>query len=333
MNVVSKIKVDLLKPSREKVYAKQGDSQTRRIKFVVYSGLDKWTVPNSGFEYVVQYTKPDGTSGIYTQLPDGTPAVQFYLDEENAFDIILAPQMLVVAGNVLCSVKITDNEGVDLQTFSTIIYVEASEGYNAESTNYYNVPTLSAINREIGDLRYLPTTNKSSIVSSLIELDNKASLSIDHNATDISRLQTWLNNMVAYVDVTSDFLSQDVYGDALEYIESLGDGNWQITAEESAILRLSSFNGTGGEAWRIEESFTIDGFYHKIVSVDGRVIYEVSTEENFIKINNAYTTLSESFTSSVVKTSAERFSAQVPTVGVVGEMIANAIYDLRNELQ
>lgn len=135
MTVVERIKIDLSRPLRNVIYAKQGDKNTRTVQIDLYSNGAEWVVPG-GATCIVSYVKPDGTTGFYSFLPNGsTPAVSF---SGNSLTVSLVPQMFLVPGSVSASVTMMVGED-RLSTFSfTIDVEEADVPVDEESEDYFN---------------------------------------------------------------------------------------------------------------------------------------------------------------------------------------------------
>lgn len=55
------------------VHVVQGDIGTRALEIDIFAAGVAWEVP-TGVDVALRYKKPDGTQGLYTELPDGTKA-------------------------------------------------------------------------------------------------------------------------------------------------------------------------------------------------------------------------------------------------------------------
>lgn len=136
MTITQHISIDLQQPGNAPmVHAVQGDEYTRVVEIDLYSGGVAWNPP-SNCECVIRYGKPDGKGGIYSVLPDNTPA---YSIAGNAVTVTLAPQMVTVPGVVEVQVSIIKDRKDRLSTFSFAVDVEAdpSKG-ELKSENYVN---------------------------------------------------------------------------------------------------------------------------------------------------------------------------------------------------
>ena len=121
MEVLEKIKIDLSRPLRNVIYAKQGDKNTRKVQISLYSNGVQWLVP-SGSTFVVSYVRPDNSKGAYSFLPDGsTPAV---ISSNNILNVSILQPVLAFSGAVSASVIIKNGQNEMISTFSFIIDVE-----------------------------------------------------------------------------------------------------------------------------------------------------------------------------------------------------------------
>jgi hypothetical protein len=117
----------------------QGDISSRQIEMLLYSRQTPWTIPE-GVTVLIQYTKPDGTRGGYDTLPNGELAWSI---EENTLTIALAPQVLMVPGEVKLYAGLYLEEMV-LQTFAVEIFVKAPFGGKraGKSEDYFQVTNV-----------------------------------------------------------------------------------------------------------------------------------------------------------------------------------------------
>ena len=103
------------------VHAVQGEQYSRQLKMALYDGGMAWTVPGGVF-VAMRYSKPDGTTGYYDTLPDGTQA---WSAEGNTVSIYVAPQMLTVPGVVQGQLEIIQNQSI-LASFPLRLKVAAN---------------------------------------------------------------------------------------------------------------------------------------------------------------------------------------------------------------
>ena len=165
------ITVDLMRPTINTIHVKQFDALSRFADIKIVSGGQPWGAGTS-ITYVVQYSKPDGTKGMYDKLPDGSTAVTSETDDTGStvLHVRFAPQMFTVHGNVHCSVAMIKTDGVKLQTFSFCICVEKSDVNGDTSKDYYKMTTIDALMESIGALSNLGTDTKESIVAAINEV-------------------------------------------------------------------------------------------------------------------------------------------------------------------
>lgn len=165
------ITVDLMRPTINTIHVKQFDALSRFADIKIVSGGQPWSAGTS-ITYVVQYSKPDGTKGMYDKLPDGSTAVTSETDDTGStvLHVRFAPQMFTVHGNVRCSVAMIKTDGLKLQTFSFCIRVEESDVNGDTSKDYYKMTTIDVLMESIGDLSNLETAAKESIVAAINEV-------------------------------------------------------------------------------------------------------------------------------------------------------------------
>lgn len=142
--------IDFQHPEMIRVPVVQGDTESRRITFVMYNGAADYN-PQSDLDTVLtvalSYLKPDGTGGQYDTMPDGeTPAGNL---SGNVCVLRLAPQTMSAAGLVLCNLVLFDTQGVTLQTFPFVLDVKRSAGMEITSQDYYNVQTIEGVSQSL----------------------------------------------------------------------------------------------------------------------------------------------------------------------------------------
>lgn len=134
--IESSINIDLSRHYEVKViHAVQGDQNSRCVSASIYNNGISWAIPTSVTDAFVTYSKPDGTGGSYSKLPDGTNACTW---NGNIITAVFAPQVLTCPGAVTAGIKLTNNSGDVLQTFSFIISVEASADSSVISQDYWD---------------------------------------------------------------------------------------------------------------------------------------------------------------------------------------------------
>lgn len=140
MQVLAKIQLNFQQPNYLTVYAAQNDRLSRYINAQLLDGSTPWTLPTGGL-MTIRYRKPDGTSGFYDTLEDGSPAYNVETDGSITFG--LAEQALTVPGMVPVELNFYNAAGAKLSTLSFIVAVKPS-AYSDEdiaSSDYYNVLT------------------------------------------------------------------------------------------------------------------------------------------------------------------------------------------------
>lgn len=134
MIVTSKIAVDLTRLNiGAKVYAVQGDGNTRSVEITLLSGGKPWTPPE-GVDVAVAYYQPDEHKGMYNKLADDSAAISV---RGNVATVILAPQMLTVSGTVQASLVFNDAHLNRLTTFPFSVSVTPNHAAGAQKTEDY----------------------------------------------------------------------------------------------------------------------------------------------------------------------------------------------------
>ena len=137
--------------ARQTIYAKQGDTCSRKIKISLYSDGNPWTIP-TGATAAIRFQKGDGHGGIYDKLGDGTTAYEIG-GTRGDITITLAPEALTCPGNVLVDVALISGADV-MGVFNIVVYVEAAPTAGiTPSNNYYNYQTLADINQAINEAK------------------------------------------------------------------------------------------------------------------------------------------------------------------------------------
>lgn len=176
MIITTKIRTDLVHPSVPvTVYAVQGDQNTRILELALYANGAAWPVPDDA-TFAVRYRKPDGTKGYYDTLPDSRSAC---FVTGNIVSVMLAPQMLTVAGFVEAQLEIISGTDI-LGTFSVNISVAADPAAGVLASEDY--------------------------VNWLNWLTGKLDAAV-HTATDAAKTQTFHNKRVSF------WINDSVYAD------------------------------------------------------------------------------------------------------------------------
>ena len=103
MEIIHKIKMDLTqKGALPRVPVVQGDAFSRKMAIYLYAGKRAWKIP-AGATALIRYRKPNGETGIYDTLPDGTSAVSC---GGNCISVLVAPEALSQAGTATLMISI-----------------------------------------------------------------------------------------------------------------------------------------------------------------------------------------------------------------------------------
>lgn len=147
MKVIHTLRMDLARcGGRPTVAAVQGEANTRVLEVSLYDNSIGWEIPAAAVVDIA-YQKPDGTKGIYSKLPDGTPATTF---SGNVLTAILAPQVLTCAGTIRAAFVFSKEGTETLATFPFTITVEANPAAGAErSEDYFNPKDISDLRAEM----------------------------------------------------------------------------------------------------------------------------------------------------------------------------------------
>ena len=136
MLITTKVDIDLQEPNyATRINVVQGDTNTRCVEVALKAGGNAWQIP-ADIAVAMRYRKPDMTGGYYDTMPDGT--VAWNIHQQNVISILLAPQMLTVAGTVFAQLELMHGNNV-LRTFTMYINVEADPAANViKSEDYVN---------------------------------------------------------------------------------------------------------------------------------------------------------------------------------------------------
>lgn len=139
MKVTHRISFDLQKHGkRQIIYVKQGDELSREIAFSIYNDGTVWTVPADVTIVQLAYCKSDHIGGCYDKMPDNKDAGSFN-DSRTVITMQIHPQVLNVAGNVICELRLLNSDGQILNSFNFYVNVERSPiAMTSESEGYYN---------------------------------------------------------------------------------------------------------------------------------------------------------------------------------------------------
>lgn len=134
MQAKVKIAVDLTGPSMGvRVHAIQGDGNTRLVEVTLLSDGRPWQPP-VGVEAAIAYCQPDGHTGLYNKLADGTDAISI---SGNVVTVILAPQILTAPGVVDTMLVFNDAALNRLTTFPFPVFVTSNPASGTQKTEDY----------------------------------------------------------------------------------------------------------------------------------------------------------------------------------------------------
>lgn len=133
------VSIDIMKTDTPPVVRmKQGDRLTREVTVKLLSDGEAWAAPSDVSVLQLAYCKSDKVGGCYDHMPDNTSAGTFNPDR-TAVTMQLHPQVLNVAGDVTCELRLLTNDGEILNAFNFIIYVQKSPiAMTSASEGYYN---------------------------------------------------------------------------------------------------------------------------------------------------------------------------------------------------
>ena len=131
------IDVDFSTSTMTVLYMKQGDSGTREITVKFYNNGAVYAVPQDVNILQFAYCKADNIGGCYDHID--TDAAGKFNEARTAVTMQIHPQVLNVAGNVICELRLLTNDGKILNAFNFIIYVQKSPiAMTTISEGYYN---------------------------------------------------------------------------------------------------------------------------------------------------------------------------------------------------
>lgn len=252
--VTTVLQVDIGKPTPLVVHAKQGESLSRKLYMQLYrDGNRASIIPSSGtVEYWVRYTKPDGTYGLYSLLPDNeTPAVEATPDVHgDQLAVTLAPQVLTCAGDVHLSVSIVA-ENVIFSTFAVLIIVEKAESITTTSDNWFNCPTLENIVRMVGDLASLQTTDKSNTVAAINELLGMIGTMSNLDTTVTTSLVDAINEVLSNIGALDNLTTAEktsIIAAINDLLDKLGDlSDLDTTAKTTLVAAINELVSAIGD--------------------------------------------------------------------------------------
>ena len=144
MIVKTRLKLDISSHGVTPVVdAVQNDTNSRVISADIYADAAAWNI-EPGISPALAYRKPDGTHGLYNQMPDATPAVTV---DGNNVEITLAPQVLTADGIVNAAIVFTEESTLNrVASFPITIRVQKDPSSGAEVSNdYYKYTTMEQV--------------------------------------------------------------------------------------------------------------------------------------------------------------------------------------------
>ena len=129
-----KIVMDLDRAEEKSIDVMQDDKNSRALEMHLKANGMPWCMPE-GCAVLVRYKKPDGSSGAYDSLPDGTRAWSI---RENVMTVVLAPQVCTVPGDVMLTVTFFRGDA-QLNCFQVCVKIHKGFGSALKSENYVHV--------------------------------------------------------------------------------------------------------------------------------------------------------------------------------------------------
>jgi hypothetical protein len=221
--------------------------------------------------------KPDGTSGLYDQLPGGGNATDI---GDSTIKFILAPQMLTVPGLVRAAlVLVKDTE--QISTFPMDIHVTAQPGAGAvKSENYYHYTTFADLNNAIGNLDELETEAKSSLEAAINEAAKTGGSDSGQNVTLTAEQITALDNMFK----VCAFIKEDVSAEYAAFQTAFGISGGEEEPDEPGTPVIPDEPETGVS----NETTWTDGVIYTYDLVRGE--YVNKDDGSFVQLNTWHRT-------------------------------------------
>lgn len=116
------------------VHLVQDDRYSRNLDIVLYCSGLPLELPE-GCGVLIRYTKPDGKTGTYDTMPDGSPAWSI---RDNVVRLRLEPQVCTVPGKVALMATLFSGGG-ELNCFSLCLQVLARPQGIRDSRDYVNI--------------------------------------------------------------------------------------------------------------------------------------------------------------------------------------------------
>lgn len=146
MVVTKTFNVDLVRLEVPPTWAcMQGDANSRAICYRLYADGSSYEIP-SGVSLRIAYEKADKTSGVYSQLPDGSSAYEI---SGNTVTIRLIEDISAKSGMALVQPILYDSDGNTLGIWYTEIIVRRGVSKESSSTGV----NYSSYENDIGTLQ------------------------------------------------------------------------------------------------------------------------------------------------------------------------------------
>lgn len=146
MVVTKTFNVDLVRLEVPPTWAcMQGDANSRAICYRLYADGLSYEIP-SGVSLRIAYEKADKTSGVYSQLPDGSSAYEI---SGNTVTIRLIEDISAKSGMALVQPILYDSDGNTLEIWYTEIVVRRGVSKESSSTGV----NYSSYENDIGTLQ------------------------------------------------------------------------------------------------------------------------------------------------------------------------------------
>lgn len=125
MKITHEIKMDLIHQKSHTIDLVQGCTAECVIRFRLLENNFRWKIPDDT-SAMIQYRKPNGKSGVYDTLSDGSTAYRISADH---IDVILAPDIISLPGEGWLAVSLVQM-GRELSTFRVKLRIDANPCYD-----------------------------------------------------------------------------------------------------------------------------------------------------------------------------------------------------------
>ena len=148
MIITHEITMDLKEQrEKERIYAMQGDANTRAVCVTLLCGGEAWQIPENTYASVAFYNEQRGCKGWYDTLPDSTAACTI---SGNVVTAVLAPAVFAGDGWVQAAVILQDRQQNQLATCMFSVWVEKNAAVDSALHNdYYAYSTVAQMNEAV----------------------------------------------------------------------------------------------------------------------------------------------------------------------------------------